>query len=114
MGVEIWLHPGLIGCFLVMPREGHGSRNLRGDYKMYPHQVMPREGHGSRNCYLDFMSYHAQTSCPARGMGVEIGSKGAGGSAPEVMPREGHGSRNTENQLIEAVQAGHAPRGAWE
>ena len=53
--------------------------------------VMPREGHGSRNKIL---------------FNVPIGTP--------VMPREGHGSRNTENQLIEAVQAGHAPRGAWE
>ena len=72
MGVEIYNKGGETLIKIVMPREGHGSRNaivtpdcLTGS------NVMPREGHGSRNAPLP--SYHLFL---------------------RVMPREGHGSRN--------------------
>ena len=76
---------------------------------------MPREGHGSRNPEIG-VEIGSATSCPARGMGVEITFKKPGDdqwkSCPArgmgveicdtlyactlflVMPREGHGSRN--------------------
>ena len=56
---------------------------------------MPREGHGSRNFYWHLFDCRKISSCPARGMGVEI-SEGLRGmiSGINVMPREGHGSRN--------------------
>ena len=75
-------------------------------------------------------------SCPARGMGVEIGFTAMMNKASKVMPREGHGSRN--KAIMPAAMVGvvmpreghgsrnvkifvgvgrnfrHAPRGAWE
>ena len=34
---------------------------------------MPREGHGSRNALVYELDSRKEWSCPARGMGVEIG-----------------------------------------
>ena len=102
--------------FIVMPREGHGSRNsklfhvficcswscpARGmgveiyfvDYLRHLSVVMPREGHGSRNTTRSILT-GSSVSCPARGMGVEIHICLAGNAPADVMPREGHGSRN--------------------
>ena len=77
-----------------MPREGHGSRNAEVDRKLYRQMVMPREGHGSRNLFLHRFPALFQ-SCPARGMGVEIGDVDYNAQRlARVMPREGHGSRN--------------------
>ena len=97
-----------------MPREGHGSRNpgLRAGESFIC--VMPREGHGSRNIYTLSYGYFQARSCPARGMGVEIGECPGEGIYVCVMPREGHGSRNCSSCLDLRSPLGHAPRGAWE
>ena len=62
-----------VQCHPVMPREGHGSRNDA--YTTYANlsEVMPREGHGSRNLNKEAEREKRLKSCPARGMGVEIG-----------------------------------------
>ena len=49
MGVEIFEYGASDIRGLVMPREGHGSRNAAGSTKKAVINVMPREGHGSRN-----------------------------------------------------------------
>ena len=56
--------------------------------------VMPREGHGSRNEKDALNGKSGKASCPARGMGVEIGHRCSQAFPGYVMPREGHGSRN--------------------
>ena len=56
--------------------------------------VMPREGHGSRNVDGATERNSVGVSCPARGMGVEINSPLFFKYKIVVMPREGHGSRN--------------------
>ena len=50
MGVEIHNWIKFYSITTVMPREGHGSRNI-GIYSIVTMLivVMPREGHGSRN-----------------------------------------------------------------
>ena len=58
--------------YKVMPREGHGSRNAGLNGKLEWSNVMPREGHGSRNLYGCNVMADLYSSCPARGMGVEI------------------------------------------
>ena len=92
MGVEISprIHAAQF-VQIVMPREGHGSRNAKNGVQSYGIGVMPREGHGSRNAKNGVQSY---------GIGV--------------MPREGHGSRNIRLPGFRFIQTGHAPRGAWE
>ena len=78
-----------------MPREGHGSRNAYRRGNEHLSGVMPREGHGSRNIMLvKVQRVVALMSCPARGMGVEIGRSCEYCEDEDVMPREGHGSRN--------------------
>ena len=49
MGVEIY--PVFLSLLkkIVMPREGHGSRNTQELATAKAKGVMPREGHGSRN-----------------------------------------------------------------
>ena len=56
--------------------------------------VMPREGHGSRNVEAVDLVPRPDRSCPARGMGVEMHTVYHGHIVARVMPREGHGSRN--------------------
>ncbi len=56
--------------------------------------VMPREGHGSRNGKELSTLQNVILSCPARGMGVEIRRFESVFRSRCVMPREGHGSRN--------------------
>ena len=77
---------------LVMPREGHGSRNIVLLSLFFAEKVMPREGHGSRNLAQGIFRVSLFKSCPARGMGVEI-------------------LKLDEKEMI---RSGHAPRGAWE
>ena len=91
MGVEIDGRGRRAGPVYVMPREGHGSRNLVLIRLPRQQRVMPREGHGSRN--------------EETGKAFTLGT---------VMPREGHGSRNLTviGKLLDAIS--HAPRGAWE
>ena len=43
---------------------------------------------------------HVVESCPARGMGVEIGADEMYTGRMVVMPREGHGSRNSFVMLV--------------
>ena len=63
---------------------------------------------------IGLANYSENMSCPARGMGVEIGDLRRHDGGHRVMPREGHGSRNSEFRSNKAVQCSHAPRGAWE
>ena len=49
MGVEIISNLSQFQIIKVMPREGHGSRNLLNYITLPEKSVMPREGHGSRN-----------------------------------------------------------------
>ena len=75
---------------------------------------MPREGHGSRNLCTQMALKEMKSSCPARGMGVEISLNLISIGCVIVMPREGHGSRNIPPKACVKINQRHAPRGAWE
>ena len=92
MGVEIIQGDYADFKTVVMPREGHGSRNILYLQAAATAEVMPREGHGSRNLQPKKL--------------YPLGAA--------VMPREGHGSRNEIYHRLTINGIGHAPRGAWE
>ncbi len=143
MGVEICKLHIFHLSFLSCPARGMGVEMLNACRKSFGVRVMPREGHGSRNlgcrprwsavtasCPARGMGVEIErvcseklqaivscpargmgveidpknqfefffSSCPARGMGVEIWKKMILSISEMVMPREGHGSRNSRCQ----------------
>ena len=111
MGVEISQRPDLNRHNLVMPREGHGSRNYVIDIYKLLHYVMPREGHGSRNMKTGTIiraihvmprEGHGSRNKPGIYEGIDLYA--------DVMPREGHGSRNKQKHRARVPGHGVMPR----
>ncbi len=75
--------------------------------------VMPREGHGSRNITTPKVVPN-DSSCPARGMGVEIGVDPDTITVKMSCPARGMGVEIPIPVRKGGVSNGHAPRGAWE
>ncbi len=64
MGVEIVAVALKFKKACVMPREGHGSRNIKHHEKSMGTGVMPREGHGSRNSLLLLTFFQTSRHAP--------------------------------------------------
>ena len=117
MGVEMSAGKCVPFAFVVMPREGHGSRNSAREFSApWRCQSCPARGMGVEMAPAPPDQIGQPASCPARGMGVEISCPRDTRSARRVMPREGHGSRNVhgvsgfQNLAVVMPREGHGSR----